>query len=117
MGKNSMMKYVAGVSVLAAVGMFGYLAHISKMTTYMTEDPKVCINCHTMNTEYATWQHSSHREEATCVECHLPREPFIDMIVAKARDGFMHSTAMTFGTYVGRNITASEAAQKRIQAN
>ena len=117
METKNMMKYVSIFSVLATVGMFGYLVHASNMMSYMTEDPKVCINCHTMNTQYATWQHSSHREEATCVECHLPREPFFDKILAKTMDGFKHSKAMTFRTYVGHNITASEDARKRIQAN
>jgi cytochrome c nitrite reductase small subunit len=117
MESKSVMTYVSIVSVVAAVGMFGYLVHASKMMTYLTEDPKVCINCHTMNTQYATWQHSSHREEATCVECHLPQEPFFDKIAAKVRDGFMHSKAMTFHTYVSHTIGASESAQKRIQAN
>jgi len=117
METKDMMKYVATLSVLAAVGMFAYLAHASKMFSYMSEDPKVCINCHTMNTEYATWQHSSHREWTTCVECHLPQEPFIDKILAKSRDGFKHSYAMTFRTYQGENIRISESAKKRIQAN
>ncbi len=117
METNSMMKYVSVLSVLAAVGMFAYVVHASKMFSYMSEDPKVCINCHTMNTEYATWQHSSHREWTTCVECHLPQEPFIDKIIAKSRDGFKHSYAMTFRTYTGENIRISESAKHRIQAN
>ena len=117
METKSMMKYVAALSVMVAVGMFAYLVHASKMFSYMSEDPKVCINCHTMNTEYATWQHSSHRERATCIECHLPQEPFVDKILAKSRDGFKHSYAMTFGTYKGRNIRISDSARQRIQAN
>ena len=61
MKTTNVMTYVSILSVVAAVGMFSYLVHASKMMTYLTEDPKVCINCHTMNTQYATWQHSSHR--------------------------------------------------------
>ena len=117
METKNMMKYVATLSVLAAVGMFTYVVHASKMFSYMSEDPKVCINCHTMNTEYATWQHSSHREWTTCVDCHLPQEPFVDKIIAKSRDGFKHSYAMTFRTYMGENIRISESARRRIQAN
>ncbi len=117
METKSTMKYVAVVSVLALIGMFAYLVHASRFFTYFTEDPKVCINCHTMNTQYATWQHSSHRERATCVECHLPQESLVAKLVAKSRDGFNHSYAMTFRTYEGRNIGASASAQKRIQVN
>ena len=117
MEKNITMKYVAIFSVLAAVGMFAYVGYASNMISYLSEDPKVCINCHTMDTEYATWQHSSHRERATCVECHLPRESLVDKIFAKSRDGFKHSFAMTFRTYEGENIRIIEAAKNRIQAN
>ena len=117
METKNMMKYVSILSVLAAVGMFAYVVNASNMFSYISEDPKVCINCHTMNTEYATWQHSSHRERATCVECHLPRESLVDKLLAKSRDGFNHSFAMTFRTYEGENIRISDNAQKRIQAN
>ena len=117
METKNMMKYVAILSVLAVVGMFAYVGYASNMISYLSADPKVCINCHTMNTHYATWQHSSHRERATCVECHLPRESLVDKIFAKSRDGFKHSFAMTFHTYEKKNIRTSEDAQKRIQAN
>ena len=117
METRNMMKYGAILSVTAAVGMFAYVVYASNMVSYLSGDPKVCINCHTMNTEYATWQHSSHRERATCVDCHLPRESLIDKMVAKSRDGFNHSYAMTFRTYESRNIRISDDARNRIQAN
>ncbi len=116
MNANKVMKYVSMCCVLAAVGMFAYVVYASNMMSYLSSDPKVCINCHTMNTQYATWQHSSHRGRATCVQCHLPQESFVDKIFAKSRDGFNHSVAMTFRTY-GHNIRASENAVERIQAN
>jgi len=117
MKTKDIMKYVALFSVVAAVGMFTYVGYASNMVSYLSEDPKVCINCHTMNTQYATWQHSSHRGRATCVDCHLPKESLVEKIFAKSRDGFKHSYAMTFRTYETHNIRASTNAQKRIQAN
>jgi cytochrome c nitrite reductase small subunit len=69
-----------------------------------------------MNTHYATWQHSSHRAEATCVDCHLPHDGFTKKYFAKARDGYNHSVAMTFGTY-GANLRISDHAAVRIQNN
>ncbi len=110
------MKYVATLSVVVAVGLFAYVVKASNMISYLSSDPKVCINCHTMNTHYATWQHSSHRGRATCVECHLPRDSFANKMLAKSRDGLKHSVAMTFRTY-GLNIRATENASDRIQAN
>lgn len=34
---------------------------ISNAASYMSDDPKACINCHVMTTQYVTWNHSSHR--------------------------------------------------------
>ena len=90
------MKYLALFSVVVAIGVFANLVSESKMLSYLSSDPKVCINCHTMNVHYDTWQHSSHRNRATCVDCHLPRDSFVNKMLAKARDGYHHSLAMTF---------------------
>lgn len=110
------MKYLAACCVTLTIGLFFYVVSESKMLSYLSSDPKVCINCHTMNTHYATWQHSSHREKASCVDCHLPRDSFIEKMLAKTRDGYNHSVSMTFGSY-GYNLRSSVNASKRIQAN
>jgi len=116
METNKVMKYVAICSVVIAMGMFTYVANESRMFSYLSSDPKVCINCHTMNTQYATWQHSSHREKANCVDCHLPTDAFFDKMIAKTRDGFNHSVSMTLGSY-GYNLQTSADAAERIQEN
>ena len=110
------MKYVAACCVLLAIGLFVNVVHESKALSYLSDDPKNCINCHTMNVHYATWQHSAHREVATCVNCHLPQDSFVNKMIAKARDGYNHSVAMTFKTY-GNNLRISEDAARRIQDN
>lgn len=110
------MKYLVILFVAAVIGVFANLVHESKMLSYLSSDPKVCINCHTMITHYATWEHSSHRNRATCVDCHLPRDSFANKMLAKARDGYNHSVAMTFRTY-GYNLRVSPDAAKRIQDN
>ena len=111
-----LMKYLAIFSVVVVVGVFANLVHESKMLSYLSSDPKACVNCHTMITHYETWQHSSHRDRATCVDCHLPRDSFVNKMLAKARDGYHHSLAMTFRTY-GYNLRISADAAKRIQDN
>jgi cytochrome c nitrite reductase small subunit len=110
------MKIVATCSIVAALVLFGYLVAESKALSYLSSEPEVCINCHTMNTHYATWQHSSHRYDATCVDCHLPHGNFAKKMFAKGRDGYNHSVAMTFGTY-GANLRISDDAATRIQDN
>ena len=116
MESGTVMKYVATCCVLVVIGLFAYVVNESKMLSYLSSDPKVCINCHTMNTHYATWQHSSHREKASCVDCHLPRDSFTNKMIAKARDGYNHSVAMTLGSY-GYNLRISDNAATRIQDN
>lgn len=111
-----MMKYIAIFSVFAVLGVFVNLVHESKMLSYLSSDPQVCVNCHPMMVHYATWQHSSHRNRATCVDCHLPRDTFVNKMMAKSRDGYNHSMAMTFKTY-GPNLRISSDAAKRIQDN
>ncbi len=116
METNKIMRNVSIISVVAAIGMFAYVVNASNMVSYLSSDPKVCINCHTMNSQYATWQHSSHRNKATCVECHLPKKSFVGKMLSKSRDGFNHSLAMTFRTYTN-SIRISDNAAERIQAN
>ncbi|MDR2550486.1 MAG: cytochrome c nitrite reductase small subunit [Desulfobulbus sp.] len=110
------MKYAAIFAVIVTLGIFANLVHESKMLSYLSSDPRACINCHTMTIHYATWEHSSHRNRATCVDCHLPRDSFVNKMLAKARDGYHHSVAMTFKTY-GPNLRISSDAAKRIQDN
>ncbi|MCL2457439.1 MAG: cytochrome c nitrite reductase small subunit [Desulfobulbus sp.] len=110
------MKYAAILAVIVTLGVFVNLVQESKMLSYLSSDPSACVNCHTMTTHYATWEHSSHRNRATCVDCHLPRDSFVNKMLAKTRDGYNHSLAMTFKTY-GSNLRISSDAAKRIQNN
>ena len=116
MGTDNLMKYIAVGAVIILIGLSAYVGSASNMISYLSEDPKVCINCHVMNPQYASWQHSSHRERATCVDCHLPRDSFVDKMIAKSRDGFNHSVAMTLRTYPN-NVRISDNASHRVQAN
>lgn len=110
------MKYLALFLALAAVGMFANLVRESKALSYLSSDPVVCITCHPMQTLYDTWEHSAHRARATCVDCHLPHDSFFNKMLAKSRDGYRHSLAMTFKTY-GDNLRVTDDAARRIQDN
>jgi len=116
MKTGNIIKYIAIGSVITVVGLFAYMVYASNMISYLSEDPKVCINCHVMTSHYATWQHSAHRESATCVECHLPQESLVDKMIYKSMDGAKDFAAMTFRTF-GKHIKVSDSATKRIQAN
>lgn len=108
-------KLLVLILVFIAVGMAGYTAYISKAHSYLSTDPRACINCHVMNTSYASWQHSSHKE-VKCIECHLPTDSVVDKYLAKMRDGYNHSMAFTLGTY-DHAIKISEDGANRVQKN
>ena len=85
--------------VLLALGVFLGLAavtfHISRASSYLTNDPAACVNCHIMAPQYASWQHSSHARFATCNDCHVPQD-FIRKYLFKAYDGSRHAFMFTF---------------------
>lgn len=116
METGKVLKIGSFLAFSIALVMFIYLVNASQALSYLSKDPKACINCHVMNTQYATWQHSSHFTQASCVECHLPTDNVVDKYMAKARDGWNHSVAQTLSTY-GQRIEISEDGANRVQAN
>jgi cytochrome c nitrite reductase small subunit len=77
-------------------GLIFLVLHIANATSYMSDNPRACINCHVMTTEYASWQKSSHARVATCNDCHVPQDFFIRTYAFKASDGLRHATMFTF---------------------
>ncbi|MDN5204694.1 cytochrome c nitrite reductase small subunit [Fulvivirgaceae bacterium BMA10] len=82
----------------AIVGLGFYILHISKATSYVSDNPKVCVNCHVMTPEYITWRNSSHREWATCNDCHVPQDNVAKKYFFKAKDGLYHASVYTTRT-------------------
>jgi cytochrome c nitrite reductase small subunit len=76
-------------------GLGFYLLKISKATSYLSDDPATCVNCHIMSPQYATWGHSSHRQWANCNDCHVPHNNVFNKYYFKAKDGLRHSTIFT----------------------
>ena len=60
------------LGIPAGVGAFTFV--YAKGFSYLSTDPRACVNCHVMNQQYDAWLKSGHRHAATCVECHLPDE-------------------------------------------
>ena len=117
MKEKSTLKMIAIIAFIIAAIFFVYMAYIAKAWSYLSKDPKACINCHVMNTQYATWQHSAHGvANVTCVECHLPTDSFFNKYKAKAIDGWNHTLAFTFNTY-DPAIKISDDGARRVQDN
>jgi cytochrome c nitrite reductase small subunit len=98
------------------VGLLLYIFHVANATSYLSDEPETCMNCHIMAPQYATWNHSSHREAATCNDCHVPHNNVFNKYYFKAMDGMRHATIFTF-----RNepqvIQIREAGIKVVQEN
>jgi len=84
------------IGLLAGIGGFTFL--YAEGLSYMSDDPKVCVNCHIMQPQYDGWQKASHHGVATCVDCHLPHG-FIRKYLAKGENGFHHSAAFTLQNF------------------
>src|SRR5262245_623919 len=52
------------VGVLVGIG--GYTVHYAGALSYLSDDPKACVNCHIMREQYDGWQKASHHAVATC---------------------------------------------------
>ena len=96
-GKNKrFFHYLIPSLVGILLGLAGYIFYISKAHSYLSDDPKACVNCHIMAPEYATWFHSSHGRNAVCNDCHVPHDNFFRKYYFKASDGLRHATMFTF---------------------
>ena len=82
--------------VLLGVGGFTFL--YAEGFSYMSDDPKVCVNCHIMQPQYDSWQKASHHAVAVCVDCHLPHD-FFGKYLAKADNGWHHSKGFTLQNF------------------
>ncbi|PKQ65580.1 cytochrome c nitrite reductase small subunit [Labilibaculum filiforme] len=80
------------VSLGIFVGLGFYVLYLSKAASYLSDNPETCVNCHVMAPQFATYQHSSHREVATCNDCHVPHNNVINKYYFKAKDGLRHAS-------------------------
>jgi len=89
-----LLSLALGVPVGVGTFTFGY----AKGFSYLSADPQACNNCHVMNDTFDAWLKSGHRHVAVCVDCHLPYTG-IEKWLAKADEGFRHSTAFTLQNF------------------
>jgi cytochrome c nitrite reductase small subunit len=78
-----------------AMGMALVLVRIANATSYLSDDPQACINCHVMTDAYASWQRGSHGRVAVCIDCHVPHNSLVAKYAYKTRDGLKHSYVFT----------------------
>ena len=80
------------------LGAGGYTFYYARGASYLSNDPRTCVNCHIMHDQFDGWQKASHLDFATCDDCHLPQD-FIGKWFVKAGNGYHHSKAFTLGIF------------------
>ncbi len=100
----------------AFVGLGAFVLYVSRAPSYLSDSPETCINCHVMNTQYISWQHSSHVEAATCNDCHVPHDNVVRHYGFKAKDGLWHATVFTM-RWEPQVIRLSEGAIPVVESN
>lgn len=97
-------------------GLAVYIFIVSNAASYLSDEPETCINCHVMNPQYASWQHSSHREVANCNDCHVPHNNVFNKYFFKAKDGMRHASMFTL-RMEPQVIQIKEAGKKVVHQN
>ena len=106
------------VLIIAAIfmGLGFFLLYISNASSYLSDKPETCINCHVMFPQYASWTHSSHGTVATCNDCHVPHNNVFNKYFFKAKDGLRHATVFTMRAEP-QAIRIKEAGKYVVQEN
>ena len=106
---------VLAVVVGIGLGIGVYTFVYAKGASYLTNDPRACVNCHIMREQYDGWVKGSHRDVAACNDCHTP-PGVVGKYATKALNGFWHSVAFTTGWFhepiaiTARNRAVTESA-------
>jgi cytochrome c nitrite reductase small subunit len=95
--KRKLSKRWLTLSILLGLllGIGGFTFSYAEGFSYLSNDPKTCVNCHIMNDEYDAWRKGPHHAVATCNDCHVPPH-FPQKYIAKAENGYHHSKGFTF---------------------
>lgn len=103
-----LLGFVAGTGLL--------LLHVSRATSYLSDSPETCMNCHVMTDAYVSWKHGSHATRASCNDCHVPHTSIPREYAFKAQDGLRHAAIFTLRTEP-QSIKLSSGAIPVVQEN
>jgi len=97
-------------------GLFFFILHAARATSYLSDKPEACVNCHVMTPQFATWERSNHGRFTVCNDCHVPQDNIIKKYYFKATDGLRHSYMFTF-RLEPQVIRIHEAGRNAVQQN
>ncbi len=110
------MLTTAAIIIGVAGGTGGFTFVYARGSSYLTDDPAACANCHIMQDNFDAWAKSSHHAVAACNDCHAPHDALVSKLWVKGRNGFNHSLAFTTGRFddplriTEANLRVTEAA-------
>lgn len=61
----SPLALIASVMVGVLLGLGSFTFYDAKGTSYLSNDPAACANCHIMRSQFDGWQKGSHHQVAT----------------------------------------------------
>src|SRR4051812_20881481 len=88
------------VVIGVAAGIGSYTFRYAEGLSYFKRDPKACVNCHIMQSQYDGWQKGSHHDVAVCIDCHLPHAFFEKKCWSKSENGWRHGQRFTTQNFV-----------------
>ena len=112
----STWRFVVLILLGIFVGLVLFTLHVGRATSYLSDDPSACVNCHVMAPQFATWQNSSHGRFTVCNDCHVPQNNIFEKYFFKASDGLRHSYMFTF-RLEPQVIRIHEAGRNAVQKN
>jgi cytochrome c nitrite reductase small subunit len=89
-----LIAFVAG----GIAGFGGFVFDYAEGSSYLTDDPAACVNCHVMRGVYDAWNHGSHKAVAKCGDCHVP-DNFLAHWAVRGLNGWNHGRAFTLGSF------------------
>lgn len=89
---------VLALTIGLASGLGAFTFVYARGYSYLSNEPSACANCHIMREHFDAWNKSSHKNVATCNDCHTPHD-VVGKYTVKAKNGFWHSFYFTTGRY------------------
>lgn len=98
MGRIGLAGMVLSALIGAFIGAGAFTFGYAHGASYLSNDPRACVNCHVMREQYDGWQKASHHAVATCNDCHVPHD-LVGKYIAKVDHGWRHSKAFTLQNF------------------
>lgn len=92
------LPWIACGALGVVIGLGLYTFRYAEGLSYLSNDPKACMNCHIMREHYDSWTKSSHHAVATCNDCHVPHS-IVGKYLTKMDNGWHHSVKFTLQNY------------------